>query len=105
MVTRLNEMRIIGLPVQFVVVVVASLALTIFFGGWAASASVEARSQQFAFSNSSSLSIQGNLAGEVIDGADNSHNPNAILTSHQLPDDQLDSQGWETAFLFACPLH
>ena len=37
--------RIFGLPAQFVVVVAVSLALTIFFGAWAADAKVEARSQ------------------------------------------------------------
>ena len=38
--SRLNDMRIMGLPVQFVLVVVISLALTIYFGAWAADARV-----------------------------------------------------------------
>ena len=98
-------MRIIGLPLQFVVVVVVSLSLTIFFGAWAADARVEARSAQFAFSNSSTLSIQGNLGSGTVGDSSIPSNSNVAFTSHQLPEGESDAQGWETAFLFACPLH
>ena len=43
MASRLNEIRILGLPLQFEVVVALSLALTIYFGAWAADARVSGR--------------------------------------------------------------
>lgn len=105
MVAKLNDMRIVGLPPQFVVVVAVSLALTIFFGAWAADARIEARSQQFTFSNSATYSIQGAVPGASIDSTEGTDNPQSIFASHQVPTDEVDRQGWETAFLFACPLH
>ena len=51
----MNDMRVLGLPVQFVLVVAISLALTIYFGAWAADARISERAaqasgQQFDFS-------------------------------------------------------
>jgi len=93
--SRLNEMRVLGLPLQFVVVVVLSLAITIFFGAWAADARIEARNNpyaqaglgeaQFDFRTGQQASPNGALAGSL-------GNPG-------------EEQGWERAFLFACPLH
>ena len=90
---RLNNMRVLGLPLQFVVVVVMSLAMTIFFGAWAADARIEARNQpyalggpgasQFDFRSHQAASLNGSL-GDGVGG---------------------EEQGWERAFLFACPLH
>jgi len=93
LVSRINNARIYGLPVQFVVVVVLGLAMTIFFGAWAADARVEARNQpsaqagsgaaQFDFNTHSNRDLAGSLAGAG----------------------EGEEQGWERAFLFACPLH
>ena len=48
MESRLNDMRIFGMPVQFVTVIAISLALTIYFGAWAADARIDARAVQSA---------------------------------------------------------
>ena len=105
MESRLNDMRILGMPVQFVVVVAISLALTIYFGAWAADARLDARVaqaagqnvQQFNFRASASSSIGSNgsgLAGGLGQGA-------AISESGEA----AEGQAWEKMFLFACPLH
>ena len=90
---RLNNMRVLGLPLQFVVVVVMSVALTVFFGAWAADARIEARNQGFAQAGSGVAQFDfrtpagGSLIGSLGDGVAG------------------EGQGWERAFLFACPLH
>ncbi len=93
LVFRINNARVYGLPVQFVVVVVLAFAMTIFFGAWAADARIEARNQplaqagtgtgQFDFNTYSNRDLAGSLAGSG----------------------EGEEQGWERAFLFACPLH
>ncbi len=94
-------MRVLGLPVQFVIVVVVSLALTIFFGAWIADEKAEARSEPFTLSslhtsyvNSFSqpqLYNQGAVQSEVVQRVEGNHDGDGRL--------------WEKAFLFACPLH
>ena len=93
--SRINNMRVLGLPLQFVVVVVLSLAITIFFGAWAADSRIEARNQSFAQAGSGSVQFdfQAHPAG----------GPNGALTGSL--GDAGEGQGWERAFLFACPLH
>ena len=76
MESRLNDMRILGMPVQFVVVVTISLALIIFFGAWAADERVNARLMQPAAQN-----------------------------TQQFDFGTTEEQAWEKVFLFACPLH
>ena len=71
--------RIIGLPVQFVIVAVVSLALTIYLAGWAASANIEARDIQLA-------SVYG---GPV----------------YQSANAELETEAWERTALLICPLH
>ena len=102
MESRLNDMRIMGMPVQFVAVVAISLALTIYFGAWAADARISERAaqtagqsaQQFNFASASSSSsasgISGRLGSESTTGVSGS---------------PYEAEGWEKAFLFACPLH
>lgn len=72
-------MRVFGLPIQFVVVVVVSLALTIYLAGWAASNNVEAR-------NSRAASMNG-------------------IPAYQSADADTEAETWERAALFVCPLH
>jgi len=92
-VSRINNARIYGLPIQFMVVVVLGLAMTIFFGAWAADARVEARNQPFAQAGSGAAQFyfnthsNGDLAGSLASAGEG------------------EEQGWERAFLFACPLH
>ncbi len=104
MESRLNDMRILGMPVQFVTVVAISLALTIYFGAWAADARMDARAaqsagqsvQQFDFGNSAGSSAVSGLTGGLgqdTTGAGPSYGNAA------------EGQAWEKMFLFACPLH
>ena len=104
MESRLNDMRIFGLPVQFLLVVVISLALTVYFGAWAADARISERAaqasaqagQQFDFSSSASASGGSGLAGGLGQGA------SAVGSQYGYAS---EGQGWEKMFLFACPLH
>lgn len=104
--SRLNDLRIFGLPAQFVVVVAISLALTIYFGAYAADARVNARAaqsdaaieQRFDFGASTSSAAAMRLSGGI---------------AQQRPDGQAaasapepaERQAWEYMFLIACPLH
>ena len=102
MESRLNDMRIFGMPVQFVAVVTISLALTIYFGAWAAEARVSERTaqtagqsaQQFDFSSATGTSSGSGLSGGL--GQD--------IGALQYGS-AAKGQGWERFFLVACPLH
>ena len=91
--TRLNNMRVLGLPLQFVVVVVLGLGMTIFFGAWAADARIEARNQEYA------------PAGSRLSQFDFRKTADGSLAGFLGDDAPGEEQGWERAFLFACPLH
>lgn len=109
MESRLNDLRIFGLPVQFVVVVALSLALTIYFGAYAADARVNARAaqnaasaRQFEFSASASDAVSARLSGGIAQrapGGVSSGNTSAGATQ------PAERQTWEYLFLIACPLH
>lgn len=102
MESRLNDLRIFGLPVQFVVVVALSLALTIYFGAYAADARVNARAaqnaQQFEFSASASDAASARLSGSIAQRA-----PGGITSADATQ--PAERQTWEYLFLIACPLH
>ncbi len=74
---RSGGARILGLPVQFVVVVAVSLALTIYLAGWAASNNIEARNFRAASMNGIPVYQSANAEAET----------------------------WERAALLVCPLH
>ena len=75
--------RVLGLPIQFVVVMAVSAALVIYLGAWAADSNIEARAEAF--------------------GAPTIQTPGITTTPpHQLP---ADAESWESAFLWVCPLH
>ncbi len=94
-------MRVLGLPVQFVIVVVVSLALTIFFGAWVADERAEARSGPLTLSSLHSTYVdsfsQQRLYTEV------PAQPQGIQAAEATHDG--DGKLWERAFLLACPLH
>lgn len=104
--SRLNDLRIFGLPAQFVVVVAISLALTIYFGAYAADARVNARAaqsdaaieRQFDFgasaSNAAAMRLSGGIARQRPDGQAAASAP-----------EPAERQAWEYMFLIACPLH
>ena len=71
--------RIFGLPIQFVIVVVVSLALTIYLAGWAASNNVEARNLQVASMDS--------------------------IPAYRYASADTEAVVWERAALIICPLH
>ena len=104
MESRLNDMRIFGMPVQFVTVVAISLALTIYFGAWAADARIDARTaqpagqgvQQFDFGNSTNSSAGLSFTGSL--GQDATGTGATYVNA-------TEGQAWEKMFLFACPLH
>ena len=105
--SRLNDLRIFGLPAQFVVVVAVSLALTIYFGAYAADARVNARAaqsdaaieRQFDFgasdSNAAAMRLSGSITQQRPDGS----------AADASAAESTDRQAWEYMFLIACPLH
>ena len=78
--------RLFGLPIQFIIVVAASLILTIYLGAWTADARIEARAE-----SESVASAYGFPAPFP-----------SVATGGQAVDSQ---GGWEGAFLFVCPFH
>ena len=104
MESRLNDMRIFGMPVQFVTVIAISLALTIYFGAWAADARIDARggqgavqtAQQFNFGSTSSVTSGAGLSSSLGQGTGGDTPANGTTA---------EGQTWEKMFLFACPLH
>ena len=71
--------RILGLPVQFVIVAVVSLSLTIYMAGWAASNNIEARNFQ-------TTSMNG-------------------IPAYQSAIADTETETWERVALLICPLH
>ena len=104
--SRLNDLRIFGLPAQFVAVVAVSLALTIYFGAYAADARVNARAaqsdaaieRQFDFGASASNTAAMRLSGSIAQRPDGSAADASAAES-------TERQAWEYMFLIACPLH
>ena len=85
---------------QFVVVIVVSLAVTIFFGGWAADASVEARADR--------LTVVGGVPSVLV--SENGRTASlGSPSTHQAAATQgledVEKQWWESAALLVCPLH
>ena len=107
MESRLNDLRIFGLPLQFVVVVALSLALTIYFGAYAADARINARaaqnaaqSGQFEFTASASDAVSARLSGGIGQRAPGVSGGNIANAAQP-----AERQAWEYLFLIACPLH
>lgn len=104
--SRLNDLRIFGLPAQFVAVVAISLALTIYFGAYAADARVNARAaqpdaaveRQFDFGASDSNAATMRLSGSI------TQRPDGSAADASAPE-STERQAWEYMFLIACPLH
>ncbi len=74
-----SGVRIFGLPIQFVIVVVVSLAITIYLAGWAASNNIEAR----------------NFRAASMDG----------IPAYRSIASDTEGVAWERAALLICPLH
>lgn len=74
-----SGIRIFGLPIQFVIVVVVSLTLTIYLAGWAASNNIEARNLRVASMDS--------------------------IPTYRYASSDTKAVAWERAALLVCPLH
>ena len=106
--SRLNDLRIFGLPAQFVAVVAVSLALTIYFGAYAADARVNARAaqsdaaieRQFDFGASDSSVAAMRLSGSITQ-----QRPDGSAAADASAAESTELQAWEYMFLIACPLH
>ena len=95
-------MKIFGLPVQFVVVVAISAALTIFFGAWAADARVEARALDFSATSTAQYSSPDSRSAFSFP----EHPVSGELGNSQTAlEGESQKEFWESAFLFTCPLH
>ncbi len=80
MVVWFRQIKVLGLPVQFIAVASISLLLVIYLSGWVALSRVEARA---------------GVAELAKTGQDS-----AVETQFA-----QKKQAWETVALFACPLH
>ena len=86
------DLRIKGMPVTFLVVLLFTLLLTIFFGAWAVSADVETENRNFAFA----IGAAGPSLGTDLSGPSDG----AAVTKETAED-----TWWGSGFLKACPLH
>jgi len=78
-----RPIRILGLPLQFVTVLIITVSLVVFFGGWAAQNSVENRLEQV----DTSITME---AGGTVTAQESA---------------EADKTWWEKAALFVCPAH
>ncbi len=87
---------------MFLVVIVATVALIIFFGAWAVAADAEGRELAFGFSSSTieDSNVSGAEGGEQ---ASNAFGAGAI--GGDPSNDALSDTWWGQGFLKACPLH
>lgn len=89
------SVRILGLPVAFVVIVLMAVAIMVFIGAWAADARAQARMQGFPMAVGAEAMLPG---APVPAGA-----PTEATQRFQVP--EAEAAWWEEAFLYACPLH
>ena len=78
-----RTLRVLGLPIQFVMVVAVSAALVIYLGAWAADSNIESRTEAF---GAPTVQTVGDIAVSP-------------------PELSADAVAWEGAFLWVCPFH
>ncbi|MCE2405311.1 MAG: hypothetical protein J4F43_09170 [Dehalococcoidia bacterium] len=88
------DLRLKGMPVTFLVVLMLTVMLTIFFGAWAASADSQAQDRSFSFA----IGTSAPDADTVAPSENGSPDGAAAVES-------TDEAWWGSAFLKACPLH
>ena len=91
------DLRIKGMPVTFLVVLLLTLLLTIFFGAWAVSADAETENRNFAFA----IGAAGPTLGAGVSGPSDGQTLDGAIDAEEAAEDTW----WGTAFLKACPLH
>ncbi len=91
-------MKVLGLPIQFLVVALASAALFIYLLAAVADARVEVRTKnQY---DTSRLAMLGQGDGPF--GFVSSESAASAVDSES---GEFEKKGWESAFLFVCPFH
>ena len=95
----LIDRRIKGIPITFLVVLLLTVLLTIFFGAWAVSADVETQEKRLAFSVGSLGpnigTVSPGTSDETADGD----------SASQEDSDTLADEWWGNALLKVCPFH
>ncbi len=86
------DLRIKGMPVTFLVVLLFTVLLTIFFGAWAVSADAETENRKFAFAIGAAGPSLGTGASGPSDGA-------------TVTEEAAEETWWGSGFLKACPFH
>ena len=89
------DLRLKGMPVTFLVVLLLTVMLTIFFGAWAASADSQAQDRSFSFAIGTAPSPDADTVAPS--EAPSSDGAAAV--------ESTDESWWGSAFLKACPLH
>ena len=88
-------------PFVFVAVIVATVALIIFFGAWAVASDAEGRELTFGFS--STTLEESDISSTEGGGQD--QNSFGVTRIGETSDDGLSDTWWGNGFLKACPLH
>lgn len=92
----LVDRRFKGIPVSFLIVVLATILLTIFFGAWAVSADASAQGRDFSFGLGA--------ASPSLSGLNDDGSPGSSVPAGQ-EDADLADEWWGQALLKACPFH
>ena len=87
-----------GIPILFVVVVAATIAVTIFFGAWAVSVDAETRENDLSYAI---VGAGSNLAVGTYESVEQREQKVAIGRDGRLKADTW----WGKALIVACPLH
>ena len=88
-------------PFVFLVVIVATVALIVFFGAWAVASDAEGRELSFGFS--STTLEESDISSTEGGGQD--QNSFGVTRIGETSDDGLSDTWWGNGFLKACPLH
>ena len=94
-----EELRIKGIPVTFLVVVMVTVLLTIFFGAWAVSADVDQNDRDLSFA----LAIGSPNVTTLNAGSSAGSSPGDASTEEE--EDTAGEKWWGQAVLKACPFH
>ena len=92
--------RRLPVPITFLVVVLATILLVIFFGAWAASADSGDRDRTLTFGFASSGT---DLNATALNSSDAAVSGAESATGGS--EEDADKGWWQSAFLKACPLH
>ena len=95
----LVDWRIKGIPVTFLIVLVAIILVFVFFGAWAVSANSKAPDREFYFG------VAGGDPSFATRTFNTSQTTAKSGSSNQENDEGLADEWWGKALLKACPFH